>query len=261
MLALLTLLACQSHAEAPLTLDAPTTLASADGITVTVTPWRRGTASGRLILAEVSPAAVLSVLPAATPAPLADLLGDGPLVAVNGGFYDQGQPMGLVRAGSTEHAPLQASGGSGVFVIDGPRRRVVHRSDAAGIASGPDALQSIDRLVDAGAVLVSEGASPALDARTAVAVQADGDVLMGILFAEAAVASEADGQIRLDADSSSSGVSLREWATILSNHGAVAALNLDGGYSTSMSVRLPGARLDVHPHRATINALVATPAP
>jgi exopolysaccharide biosynthesis protein len=56
---------------------------------------------------------------------------------------------------------------------------------------------------------------------------------------------------------SSSGVSLREWAALMVGLGGVSALNLDGGFSTSIHIALDGQRLDVHPHGATINAVVA----
>ena len=121
------------------------------------------------------------------------------------------------------------------------------------------AVQSIDRLVSGGRSVVGAGASPALDARTAVGVQADGDVLLAVAFDEQAVLDESDGVVRLGAESSSSGLSMAEWSEVMRGLGATEALNLDGGLSTSMHVEIADLRLEVVAAGATIGAIAASP--
>ena len=91
----------------------------------------------------------------------------------------------------------------------------------------------------------------------AVAVTAAGGLILAVVFAEEAVGRETEADIYLDAESSSSGVTLREWAGLMVRLGGASALNLDGGFSTSIHIALGEERLDVHPHGATINAVIA----
>ena len=80
-----------------------------------------------------------------------------------------------------------------------------------------------------------------------------------MLFDDASVVSEDGSDIHLGSKSSSSGVSLKEWAGLMVGLGGMSVLNLDGGFSTSIHIALDGQRLDVHPHGATINAVLAQP--
>ncbi len=254
------LLSLACSADTDIQLSAPSLTLSAPGITLTVRGWSRGGERGELILAEIAPDVPLSVRPSAAPTQLQQLLPEASeWVMINGGFYTNDQPMGLVVSEGIQRAPLQASGGSGV--LDATGRRILHRSDVAP-KTLTEAVQSIDRLVDAGAVLVSEEARTDKDARAAVAFRADGVALLAILYSEEAVASRSQDdhrlQLQLDRDSTSSGVSLREWAQLLVGQGATQALNLDGGFSTALSASLSGQQLEVLPHRATINAVSAS---
>ncbi|MFT5679397.1 MAG: hypothetical protein ACI8RZ_000301 [Myxococcota bacterium] len=239
-------------------LSDPVWSAHTEHITASVLPWSRGGEDGRLVLARVSPQATTSVLTTNTPTPLQELLPVGDMVAINGGFYDgAGVAMGLSISDGRLITPLRKGGGSGVLLLSADGPRISHRDDVGDLDGVTGAVQSIDRLASEGRILVSEQASLARDARSAVAVTADGGLLFAVLFAEAAVTREEGADIYLDAGSSSSGVSLREWSALLVGLGGVAVLNLDGGYSTSIHIDLDGARLDVHPHGATINAVVA----
>lgn len=258
--ALLALAACGApDSPAPAPVDG-----AADGFVVRQTALPVAGGPGRLLVVEVPPAARLEVLPAPVPSPLAriaDLPAGRTCVAVNGGFYDARGAMGWVVHAGEEAAPLRATGGSGVLLVDATGPAIVHRDAAAGRPR--EALQSIDRLVDAGRSLVRPNARPDPDARSAVALRADGTVIFAVVFAEQAVARERPGRVELGPASSSTGLSLAAWAELLAapvadgGLGATAALNLDGGYSTALALRVGDLRLDVVAHAATINALRA----
>lgn len=237
--------------------------ASADGITVRQTTLTVEGGAGRLIVAELPPDATLEVMPVEAATSLQDILGkrdDRTCVAINGGFYDGGGAMGWVVHAAQQIAPLRPGGGSGVLVVDADGPRIVHR-DAAG-GSPREALQSIDRLVDGGRSVVGANARPDADARSAVALRSDGTIVLAVLFADGAIVQEGPGGVHLGAASSSSGLSLTAWADLLARPvadgglGAVTALNLDGGYSTSLSIRVGSLDYDVFAHGATINALL-----
>ncbi len=257
MLLLLTACAATPAAES-LRLGAPSWSAASADITASVVPWSRDGEAGRLVLARISPRAAVSVLTTNTPTPLQELLPEGDMVSINGGFYDgAGAAMGLSISRGRLRTPLRSSGGSGVLLIRAGDSRIVHRDDVGDLDGVTGAVQSIDRLASEGQSLVSGQASLARDARSGVAVTADGGLLFAVLFAEEAVARETDADIYLDADSTSSGASLGEWAALMVGLGGVSVLNLDGGFSTAIHVSLGGERLDVHPHGATINAVIA----
>ena len=257
MLLFLTACAATPAAES-LRLGAPAWSAASTDITASIVPWSRDGEDGRLVLARISPHAAASVLTTNTPTPLQELLPEGDMVAINGGFYDgAGAAMGLSVSSGRLISPLRPVGGSGVLLLRAEASRIVHRDDVGDLDGVTGAVQSIDRLASAGRSLVSGQASPARDARSGVAVTADGGLLFAVLFAEDAVDREEGDDIYLGADSSSSGVSLGEWAALMVGLGGVSVLNLDGGFSTSIHVSLGEERLDVHPHGATINAVIA----
>lgn len=219
---------------------------------------------GRLIVVEVAPTAAVEVVPVWAPSALQAFAAIEPgraCAAINGGFYDLQGAMGWVVHAGEEVAPLRATGGSGVLVIDADGTRIVHR-DAAG-GRPREALQSIDRLVDGGRSVVGAGARPDADARSAVGLRGDGTMVLAVVFADAAVVREDAGRVELGPASSTTGVSLAAWAELLARPvadgglGVTTALNLDGGYSTSLVVRVGAVELDVVAHGATINALRA----
>lgn len=197
------------------------------------------------------------------PKRLPELIPKGPsVVAVNGGFYDQeGRAMGLVLQDGRRIRDLRRGGGSGAVLFDADGFRVVHRTNVpdSGITQG---LQSIDRVVDSGTSLVAENASTTRDARSAIATFDDGAAAIYVIFASPAEVDDANASertFRLDEVSTRAGVSLRELSELLVAEGAAAALNLDGGWSTSFEARLGGRELRVLSFRPTINALVAVP--
>ena len=241
-----------------LRLSEPTGSLQHGDLAAQVIPWSRGDHAGRIVLARIAPAARADVLASEAPVPLQELLPSGEMVAINGGFYDEdGAALGLLVSDGVLVNPLRAGGGSGVLLLSDDGPRILYRDRVGDLAGVTGALQSIDRLVSGGESLVSSGASPERDARSAVAVTEDHTLLFAVLFDEEAVGREAGADIYLNAKSSSTGVSLAEWADLLVQLGADTALNLDGGYSTSIHIQLDGTRLDVHPHGATINSLTA----
>src|SRR5690606_9506952 len=91
----------------------------------------------------------------------------GPYAAINGAFYEKG-PMGLVVSDGVERHPLEARGGSGIFLVDEDGPMIVPREDWQ---PGPaPALQSIDRIVHLGENLVAKETGAPRAARSAVVV-------------------------------------------------------------------------------------------
>ncbi len=212
----------------------------------------------------------LSVVQAKTPRPLlkivAGKLPEGDHVAINGSFYGRDdRPMGWVVSGKRQLAPKTRSGGSGIFLLEGSAARIVHRDVPLPKALPDVALQSIDRLVDAGQSVVRPRPGMRRDARSAVAVRADGSVLFIVAFDARAADMRPDSVVALNAQSTSTGLTLAEFATLMAQPraqgglGVKTALNLDGGFSTSMLVDVGGQKRSLLPHRATTNALVASP--
>mgnify|MGYP001382457605 CR=1 FL=1 len=225
--------------------------------------------TGRLIVVTIDPArARIGVLPSSAPRPLASLVAGerGDFVAINGGFYDEkNQAMGLVVSGGAVHARLRRGGGSGVFFVRGGEPAIVHRGSDLLRQPLDEALQSIDRLVDESEVLVRQRADLPRDARSAVAIDWRGRIHLVVAVDERAIATERDGAIQLGPESTTTGPTLWQLAEFLARPvlegglGARFALNLDGGFSTALQLRLRGERLAVGGYRGTINALVARP--
>ncbi|MEB2310611.1 MAG: phosphodiester glycosidase family protein [Sorangiineae bacterium] len=240
--------------------------APGDALGATLYRYAARETHGQLWVARALPAKTrFELIPAPRPRPLARITAAhepaGDFASINGGFYEQNRPMGLVLAGGKELAPLSPRGGSGVFGVEAGVPFVVHRDDYQ--ARSPSvALQSIDRLVDAGEVLVRPRPDLPRDARSALAITADGAVLLVIAFDARAAFPTSDTVIRLTPASTSTGPTLLEFAEWLAGElGARYALNLDGGFSTAMRLRIGGERHEVIAHRATINALVASARP
>lgn len=193
----------------------------------------------------------------------------GDFAAINGGFYDeQKKAMGFVRHATTTHRMATKNGGSGVMIQTPKSAKLLHRSEAIPSAA-TEGIQSIDRLVVRGKVVVGAQASGERDARSAVMLDAAGAVSLVAVIADAAESTRTklrttgplDVHTRLNERSSTTGLSLGEFATLLalpSNRGGLGArdaLNLDGGYSTSFAARIGDERIRIEPHRATINAV------
>jgi uncharacterized protein YigE (DUF2233 family) len=192
--------------------------------------------------------------PSETVEPFASLVPQddpGPWVAINGGFYEEG-PMGLVVSGGKTLTPLSPRGGSGVFFWSPAGSQIVHRDDWR---SGPtEALQSIDRLVNAGASVVKTIGGPQT-ARSAVVVGKQ-QLWFVICAAEETIATTSPGELQLGA-SEHAGPTLGVFADyLLASTDAVTALNLDGGISTQLAATLNGERFTVTGQAGTINTLV-----
>lgn len=238
--------------------------AASDAISATLYRYALPESHGRLWVARVTPGkAHVTLVPAPRPEPLATLVKrrepSGDSVAINGGFYDHERPMGLVVADGKRVAPLQPRGGSGVFFIDQGRPAIVHR-DAYTARNPSVAIQSIDRLVDQGHVLVKPRPDLPRDARSVLALDDAGALLFVIAFDERAAFRTSDTVIQMTPASTTTGPTLLEIATLLVDHlHARFALNLDGGFSTAMRLHVGAARREVIAHRATINAIMAAP--
>lgn len=233
-----------------------------DALSATLYRYAGPASHGRVWVARVLPAkARIALVPAPHPEPLAKIVAahepSGDYVAVNGGFYDNDRPMGLVVAGGKRIAPLDARGGSGVFFMEADRAAIVHR-DAFTAKRPALALQSIDRLVDGGRSLVTARGDARRDARSAVAIDAQGAVMLVVAFDERAAFRTSDSVIQMSPASTTTGPTLQEFAELLAGElGARTALNLDGGFSTAMRLHLGATKLEVIAHKATINAIVA----
>ena len=89
----------------------------------------------------------------------------------------------------------------------------------------------------------------------------DGVLYLVVAFDERAIASEEDARIVLDEDSGTTGPTLGEMAALLIAIGARDALGLDGGFSTSLTVKSTRHALRIEAFRATINAILVHAAP
>ncbi len=240
------------------------------GVRVEVRTWShtQGVGGGRIWIATIDPAKTRSsVLPAVEPKPLHGILAGtrGDTVAVNGGFYDaSGEPMGLVLSGQRVLHPIARTGGSGVLVIGSTGASIVHADDFAR-GDAWYALQSIDRLVADGRVLVADRDGLPRDARSVAAVDGDGKLLFVAIVDERAVKSDRHGRVTLGRKSTTTGPTLAEMAELLARPrdegglGAVDALNLDGGWSTAFHAKIGGEEISVEGYRGTINAVRAVP--
>ena len=257
---------CRSRGEdrVPLRVLPATKRFGGGGVDVTWSSWARGVTSGTLILAS---APAFTVVPSATLQTtlefgLADTRNG---FAVNGGFYDENNvPMGVVRHRGKDTAPRTARGGSGIIAMTSSGARLFHRDDEIP-ADASEALQSIDRLVVDGRSVVGQKARPDLDARAAVGIAGD-TIRVAVIFDDrAAIAqstsSPSEIHLAMTKDSTSTGVSLADFATLLAaptnigGCGMTAALNLDGGYSVGCFMRLGDDVIRIDPYRATINAV------
>jgi hypothetical protein len=226
--------------------------------------------SGRVVVASFIPGQHrVQVVPSERPEALDTIVARAaatqPFAAIDGGFYDlQGQPMGLVRTSGRDASPLREGGGSGVLVVEEGLARIVHRDAYAASDAITDAVQSIDRIVSEGRSLVSAQASQRRAARSAVALDAQGSLHLVVAFDERAIAHEETARIALGPECGTTGPTLGEMAELLTRSpeqggvGAREALGLDGGFSTSMTVKSAARALRIEAYRATINAVLVT---
>lgn len=246
-----------SAAAPVLTAEPPSILIQEEGLVLDEQRWRYGEAAGRAWRVRVPLPGRASIAPSEDVVPFSELLptDQGPWAAVNGGFYERG-PMGLVVSGGVEHNPLSARGGSGVFQWTPAGPRIVHRT--AWTPGAPEAVQSIDRLVDAGRSLVKARPDARSAARSAVAISAD--ALWLVVLADDASIHELPGVgVQLE-DTVVLGLPLWTFAEYLVQElGAQTALNLDGAISTQLAVSTSTGGYAVRGERGTINAVVVRP--
>lgn len=243
-----------------ITLGETVALMSEGGLTLERQRWSWGPKEGPPTLSMVTYRARapldarVAVRPSETVAPFASLVPQddpGPWVAINGGFYEEGA-MGLVVSEGKELTPLSPRGGSGVFFWSPAGAQVVHRDDWR--PGPPEALQSVDRLVNGGASVVKTIGGPQT-ARSAVVVGKT-QLWFVICAAEETVVTNGVGELQLGA-SEHAGPTLGLFADyLLASTDAVTALNLDGGISTQLAAALGGQRLVVTGQAGTINSLV-----
>ena len=253
------------EAPAVVAVQPPEPLFAEGGLQVERQRWTWGPAggaaarSGLAWRARVALPGLADVVPSATVAPFDGFLPQdaGPWAAINGGFYEDDTAMGLVVSDGVEQHPLGPRGGSGVFAF-GPQGPVVVHRDAW--VPGPrEAVQSVDRLIDQGQVLVRKLGGNAA-ARSAVVVGRDALWLVA-LAADQSLAVQEPGRVVLD-DTVGEGLPLAAFAEyLLATTGAVSALNLDGAISTSFAAQAGGQSLRIMGERGTINAVVIRPAP
>ncbi len=249
--------------ESPATRPTETLHAEHDGMTLSVRQVTGEGWSGRLVVvAFASPhERHVRVVPSESPRPLDAILGATrpaqPYAAIDGGFYDvDSEPMGLVRTDGVDVRALSENGGSGVFLTEGGRPRIVHRSEYVASEQVREGLQSIDRLVHEGRSLVSPHASPRRAARSAVAIDGDGKLLLVVAFDDRSVVREEEARIELGSQSGQLGPTFGEMAELLVLAGARDALGLDGGISTALTVKSSVRSLRIDGFRGTINSIV-----
>jgi uncharacterized protein YigE (DUF2233 family) len=177
----------------------------------------------------------------------------GSWAAINGGFYDQAA-MGLVVSGGHTHTALSAKGGSGVLSWGPGPAQIQHRDVYGGGAQ--EALQSIDRLVDEGRVLVEQRPDAHRDARSGVGLSPEG-LCLAVAAADSSLAATPSGYQLIR--TAGEGLTLAGFARLLRELQAMYALNLDGAVSSQMVVQTTEGRWEIRGERGTINAVVIHP--
>lgn len=217
--------------------------------------WLEEGEKGRWFMACAPMKSRVQVLPSETVQRLDVLVAPlgGSWAAINGGFYDQAA-MGLVVTGGRVHSPLSSNGGSGVLSWGPGPVRIQHRETYGG--SAQEALQSIDRLIDEGRVLVKARADAHRDSRSGFSLSTEG-VCMSLAAADSSLVATSSGYQLIR--SAGEGLTLAAYARLLGELQAMYALNLDGAVSSQMIVQRAAERWEVRGERGTINAVVIHP--
>jgi len=161
-------------------------------------------------------------------------------IVVNGGFFDENaRPLGLVVGDSKETSPLRKVD-QGVFLIAASQPSIQHSRDPLppGIET---ALQSGPRLVVDGRALQLK---PQVSRRTSVCLPGDGTVMIITVPSPISLSDLARNLARSTADG---------------GLGCWAALNLDGGPSTQLSVATPALKLEIQGGWGVPNGLAILP--
>lgn len=249
--------------EAQLSLDEPTLLMQSDGLRLDEQKWRFDGRQGFLWRVRLPRKAAARVVTAESLTRVDALTANsGHFAAVNGGFYRDTitgyEPLGLVMREGRAESKLTRDGGSGVVFDDGNQLRIVHRDKFEPRDDTRHALQSIDRIIDAGKNLVRKRTGTKLSPRVAIALTDDAVWLA--LAAGVETVSRSGNFVELK-KTGHYGLPLWAFAECLRQSvGPRVALNLDGGISTQMLVRLDDGRsFEVRGVEGVLNALVVSP--
>ena len=241
--------------EAPLLVGERQLLREEGALRLWEGAWVEEGERGRWFLACVPVKSRVQVLPSDTVVRLDVLVSSlgGSWAAINGGFYDQAA-MGLVVSGGRTLAPLTRNGGSGVLSWGPGPAQIQHRDRYGGGAQ--EALQSIDRLVDEGKVLVKTRADAHRDSRSGFSLSAEG-MCLSVAAADSSLVATTSGYQLIR--TAGEGLTLAGFARLLRELQAMYALTLDGAVSSQMIVKTATGRWEVRGERGTINAVVIHP--
>jgi hypothetical protein len=179
--------------------------------------------------------------------------GRGAVAAVNGGFFDErAVPLGLRVAGGEERFPLRPKADWGVLVLANHRARIVHTHDYPPRQTPPagnvNPSPSVPGAPLAGATPAPPATSPPVDGAIQVGPRllVDGKPLKlrTQLARRTAVALDRDGRT-LTLVVAALPVEANDLAARLAALGFDAALLLDGGPSTQLSLELGDARVEI----------------
>lgn len=244
--------------EPPPEPDAFGVLFEADGMRVDRVPWTWQDRKGSAWRVRLPRTASLQVQPSENVVALSTLAPNdvGPWALLNGGFYDEGA-MGLVRSNGVTHTKWSKGGGSGI-VYDTPEGIKIVNKVIAFPTKAPNALQSIDRLVDKGTSLVEAREEPKIAARAAVAIAKD-HVWLVLLAEDSSIELGDGGEIRVlrPYDRGMSLAAFADW--LVTELGATEALNMDGGISTNLLARAGEHELRIRGVGGTINGVLMRP--
>ncbi|MFH1809835.1 MAG: phosphodiester glycosidase family protein [Pseudomonadota bacterium] len=232
--------------------------------------YRQGPQVGEIWIAHIKPEGVQLSVEVASNAPrrITEITSlaerePGDYLAINGGFYDDSGPLGLVVSHGHQVKRFRSNGGSGVFVVAGSVPEIMHRDAFKPSPEIHHALQSIDRLVADGESLVRERTQARSDARSLVGIDDHLHLVLAVAYDARAVSQETAGVVYLNRQTTSTGVTLRDLAEFAARDekagglGLRWALNLDGGWSTALHARIEGQPHGVVGYRGTINAIQA----
>jgi uncharacterized protein YigE (DUF2233 family) len=162
----------------------------------------------------------------------------GAVAAVNGGFFDERRaPLGLRISLGAARAPVRRHVDWGVLLLDGETARIVHSRELPATPSARGAIQVGPRLVLGGAPLKLK---PQRARRTAVALDREGRTLTLVI---------------VDAP-----IDANDLAAALAASGFDAALMLDGGPSTQLSLEIGAVKDDLPGGYPVPDLLVIGPA-
>jgi uncharacterized protein YigE (DUF2233 family) len=162
--------------------------------------------------------------------------------AFNGGYFlPGGKPLGLLVQEGKALNPLRKADW-GVFYLEAKGNpRILHRKDYAALAPTPAPVFAIEcgpRLVVAGKALTFK---PSRDRRTALAITAEGRILVVVFPRPVELGTVSD-------------YLLRRWAV-------TDALNLDGGSSTQLATRLGSQSVTAQAHGIPVPYVVLLRSP